>query len=42
MPGGAAEMESFRNGNEVPEVAEFDVFIHIYRVSIMINKILDI
>jgi hypothetical protein len=38
----ASEMQLFRNGYEVPEMAQFDISIHISTIIIEWNKILDI
>lgn len=40
--GRAAEVELFSDGDEVAQVAEFDVAIHISKIIIRTNKILDI
>jgi hypothetical protein len=40
--GGASEVEFFGDGDEVSEMAEFNLAIHISKIIIAMNKILDI
>ena len=39
--GCTAEVELFRYGDEVAQMAEFDVLIHMLEIIIELNKILD-
>ena len=38
----AAKVQLFRNGNEVTQVPQFEVAIHIQNILIRSNKILDV